>query len=277
MGLAETTRIAELTARPVPFHNPAADGKSYRAYPVDSSHELSSEPMVRADRRGLAGESYYARTDGMNVPYDRPLPGAPRYVWLRRSVADRLVRVNDRLEPAGLEVYLWDGYRTTECQQGIYDWMLEYVMGEKGIADPAEARESIAPYISDPSNYDRTNPATWISHITGAAVDLTLRRRSNGEHLHMGGVFDDPSDLSHTEYYEHPLRQDGSASAREARRNRRILFNAMIDEGFSNLPSEWWHYDWGDQLWAKNRPRIRIDEKVPTAWYGPADLSADFE
>ena len=24
----------------------------------------------------------------------------------------------------------------------------------------------------------------------------------------------------------------------------------MLDAGFSNLPSEWWHYDFGDQLWA---------------------------
>ena len=33
--------------------------------------------------------------------------------------------------------------------------------------------------------------------------------------------------------------------------NRRLLYSAMIDTGFTNLPSEWWHYDYGDENWAK--------------------------
>jgi D-alanyl-D-alanine dipeptidase len=32
--------------------------------------------------------------------------------------------------------------------------------------------------------------------------------------------------------------------------NRRLLHNTMTDAGFVNLPSEWWHFDYGDQLWA---------------------------
>lgn len=31
--------------------------------------------------------------------------------------------------------------------------------------------------------------------------------------------------------------------------NRRLLYNAMISAGFTNLPSEWWHYDYDTKFW----------------------------
>ncbi|MEA1973540.1 MAG: M15 family metallopeptidase, partial [Candidatus Cloacimonadota bacterium] len=39
-------------------------------------------------------------------------------------------------------------------------------------------------------------------------------------------------------------------SEEEALKNRRILYWAMIEEGFENYPDEWWHYSFGDQMWA---------------------------
>jgi D-alanyl-D-alanine dipeptidase len=91
----------------------------------------------------------------------------------------------------------------------------------------------------------------------------------------MGGVFDDPSDISHTAHFEDPAH-DTSCSGREARRNRRLLFWAMHAEGFASLPAEWWHYDWGDQLWSKNRHRAIPVERGLLAFYGPATQPADF-
>ena len=29
-----------------------------------------------------------------------------------------------------------------------------------------------------------------------------------------------------------------------------ILYNSMIKAGFTNLDSEYWHYDYGDKNWA---------------------------
>lgn len=34
------------------------------------------------------------------------------------------------------------------------------------------------------------------------------------------------------------------------RDNRRLLYKIMTEAGFTNLPSEWWHYDYGDRFWA---------------------------
>ena len=78
-------------------------------------------------------------------------------------------------------------------------------------------------------------------HTTGGAVDLTLID-TNGKPLNMGTDFDDFSEKANTDYYERHFNQ-------EITKNRRLLYNAMINEGFTNIPSEWWHYDYGDSYW----------------------------
>ncbi|MBQ4051251.1 MAG: hypothetical protein IJD13_06430, partial [Oscillospiraceae bacterium] len=36
----------------------------------------------------------------------------------------------------------------------------------------------------------------------------------------------------------------------EARDNRRLLYHVMIRAGFTNYDGEWWHFDYGNPLWA---------------------------
>ncbi|MGV8547019.1 M15 family metallopeptidase, partial [Pseudomonas aeruginosa] len=57
------------------------------------------------------------------------------------------------------------------------------------------------------------------------------------------------------------------ARQRRVRDHRRLLYHAMLDAGFSNLPSEWWHYDFGDQLWAWHTGATQ-------ALFGPVQLQA---
>jgi D-alanyl-D-alanine dipeptidase len=40
----------------------------------------------------------------------------------------------------------------------------------------------------------------------------------------------------------------------------------MTEEGFAGHPEEWWHFSWGDQLWAKLTG-------APAALYGLAEPS----
>jgi D-alanyl-D-alanine dipeptidase len=64
----------------------------------------------------------------------------------------------------------------------------------------------------------------------------------------MGTLFDEASPLSYTASLEKVKRL--SPEQKVARDNRRVLYNVMINAGFTNLPSEWWHFDFGNQLWA---------------------------
>jgi D-alanyl-D-alanine dipeptidase len=99
-------------------------------------------------------------------------------------------------------------------------------------------------------------------HSTGGAVDLTLRFRATGQPLFMGGLFDDVTEDAWTDAFEQ--KPIGSMSDEEARANRRILYWVMAEAGFANNPTEWWHYSWGDQMWAKLRGE-------PAALYGACD------
>jgi len=52
-------------------------------------------------------------------------------------------------------------------------------------------------------------------------------------------------------------------SDEEARPNRRLLPLLLMEEGFAGHPGEWWHFSWGDQLWAALT-------ETPQAHYGLA-------
>ena len=114
--------------------------------------------------------------------------------------------------------------------------------------------------VSMPS-YNILRPAV---HSTGGAVDLTIVG-PDGETLEMGTGFDEFNDATWTYAFE-PDSGTGLVND-EARDNRRLLYNVMTEVGFTNLPSEWWHFDYGDGMWAqlKNENAIyagRLDAEI---------------
>lgn len=98
------------------------------------------------------------------------------------------------------------------------------------------------------------------AHTTGGAIDLTLLD-PEGRELPMGCGFDAFTDKTCAAYFEAPEHVQG-AEDEQVRENRRLLYYAMIDAGFTNLPSEWWHYDYGDRFWAYYMRKPAIYEGV---------------
>ena len=94
-------------------------------------------------------------------------------------------------------------------------------------------------------SYNILRPAV---HSTGGAVDLTIVG-PDGEVLEMGTGFDEFNSATWTYAFE---PDSGTGLVNEtARDNRRLLYNVMTEVGFTNLPSEWWHFDYGDGMWAQ--------------------------
>lgn len=262
-------------AIPKRLHAPTA--RSYAHIPVDLSDPRNAEPLVKLADYGIAGGDYYARDDGNNPPYYRRFPAADAHVWSRRQVAERLQAVNAGLKPYGAELLALNGYRPVALQRQLWDFFLHQADIE--LDNPSE-RQRIAvagKYCSDPSHFDPADSRTWPTHATGGAIDLTLRAIATAEPLFMGGVFDDPDPVSHTGFFERKLVAHGgdmrllSASAREALRNRRLLHWAMIGEGFAGYAYEWWHFDWGTQMWVVDIAAGE-GERPGAAFYGPAEL-----
>lgn len=264
--------------RPIPGHAHPPTALDYKNVPVDWGDRRSSEALVDPIEWGIAAHGYYARTDGLNAPYHRGFASASERVFCRRSVAERLSKANERLLPLGVELFVLNGYRSLELQKELWDFFIQ--KGRESLDDPTEANcvAFAGEYCSDPREFDHSDSRTWPTHITGGAVDLTLRVRKTGEFLFMGSVFDDPDDVSHTGHFEKLCaghaseKKEVPLSYMEALRNRRLLYWIMREAGFANYPYEWWHFDWGTQFWITNYEVSSDGSARPTsAWYGPAE------
>jgi D-alanyl-D-alanine dipeptidase len=211
---------------------------------IRRDNALFGEKMVEAREAGLKGENFYASP--RNPPYWQKVDGATEKLLVRQGVADRLARVNARAGEAGLELYLFDAWRPRAVQAFFHDvWMPRELQRRNPALSGAPLIEEVERYWAAPSA-NENSPAP---HATGGAVDLTLRWKDS-ETLWMGSLFDDVTPLAHRDRFEKLDSGNFSFSDQEAQANRRLLHWLMREEGFAGHPDEWWHFSWGDQMWA---------------------------
>ena len=134
---------------------------------------------------------------------------------LRYDVAIRLVKVQAALvQGAGYGLKVWDCYRPISVQQKF--WAL--VPDSRYVARPV---------------IENGKPIKGSKHNRGAAVDLTLVDAA-GKEVEMPTDYDD---------FSHKAHRDHAGATDAARRHRQILEDAMKQQGFEPLPTEWWHFD----------------------------------
>ncbi len=237
--------------------------------PLDLRDARAQEPLVALAEYALAGESYYARTDGGNAPYHRPIAGSLSVPWARRSVAEKLSRVNRALHRRGYRLFVWDAYRPVACQRGLWDFFWEKALAEAPDADDATLRARVLTFVSDPSGFNPDDPASAPTHATGGAIDLTLQHLGTGTVAEMGADFDETSERSASDFYELALERGEIAADDPRLLHRRLLHTAMREEGFVNYPPEFWHFDWGNQMYIRNLAAMGGDAPQ-AAWYGYA-------
>ena len=238
--------LADLTQRPVP---PSAEAlarkRGYReTVLIDFAGGLAKEACVEVRGLGIAGDNHY--NTPRNPPYYVSVPGSIAELYLRKSVAGKLMDVNARLKPAGIELYLFDAWRPQAIQRYFHDvWFPEWLVKRQPHLAGQTLVEEVEKYWAAPTAGENS-PSP---HSTGAALDLTLIFSDTRQPLFMGGIFDDLTEEAWTDGFER--KAVASMSDEEAQANRRLLYWAMTEAGFANNPTEWWHYSWGDQLWAK--------------------------
>jgi D-alanyl-D-alanine dipeptidase len=175
-------------------------------------------------------------------PHPYAVLGAPYPVnacpfRLRQAVVLRLVaaqKLLQRYQPDSC-LLIFDAWRPIAVQQYMVEWSL---------AQPGTTPAAVNALWAPPS----TDPLTPPPHSTGSAVDLCLASR-DGKPLPMGGEIDAMGAIAEPQHFSSaPL---GTEEA-NWHRNRTILANAMGKAGFSQHPNEWWHFSYGDQMWAWN-------------------------
>lgn len=166
------------------------------------------------------------------------IPGATEKCVLRKSVIYMLEKALSHLD-SRYTFKIYDAWRPIEVQQFLFDKYYREIASVHVDWSNDRIIEATKKFVSLPS-YDLEHPSV---HSTGGAVDLTLIDKATGKELNMGTDFDDFTEKAHTDYFENG--QDDFI-----RDNRRILYWCMTRAGFTNLPSEWWHYDYGDSFWS---------------------------
>ena len=180
-------------------------------------------------------------TDIEYVPYyyNLGLKYSTNKCYLRKEVLDLLIKARTLL-PEGYDFKILDGYRSIELQEELYYYYYNKIIKEFNLESLSKKEKElfVNQYVALPKKDNLYAPA----HTTGGAVDLLLTYR--GKDLDFGVKFDEFTDKTKTNYYEE------NDISEEIKNNRRMLYNIMTQVGFTNLPSECWHYDYGNNNWA---------------------------
>jgi D-alanyl-D-alanine dipeptidase len=205
------------------------------------------EPLVAIPLEKFAVETPHAYQK-LGAPYHLSFVNSPYY--LRSSVLDCLLTAQLQLQKnyPNWKILIFDAYRPVEVQQFMVDYSFNQLLKERGLNPDhlsAEQRQLILTEVYQFWASPSLDPATPPPHSTGAALDITLVN-DIGTVLNMGSEIDEISPRSYPNYFEN----SSDPTEKSYHQNRQILSEVMKTAGFQQHPNEWWHFSWGDQLWA---------------------------
>jgi len=155
----------------------------------------------------------------------------PRVFWVRESMAKRLVVLADALSKAGLFFHVEDAFRPVGVQEGLFKRRVDWILNEhpdwnwEAVLTEAKSKTAVTPRLA--------------SHKSGAAIDITLRRISDGSPLDLGNKYPEGGAL---------VAIDCPFVTLEQWQTRQIFANSFRMAGFSIYPGEDWHASFDDNL-----------------------------
>ncbi|GEM_PF-2376188 len=199
---------------------------------LDTKHKLYKEKLVDCQKLGLMGESYYYNFRNKK-PFNKFKKYLKKNIYLRKSVAEDLKKVDDYLRQFGLALYLKSGYRNYYIQLSA----IEFYTKKGG--------ESQKQLFAQPEERSKTHP---FPHSTGGAIDLTLYNLKKKDFVNLR--FRKDITIFGIEKVKKLTKQE-----KEILEYRRILYNVLCapivlskDKLFVAHPFEYWHFSRGDQL-----------------------------
>jgi zinc D-Ala-D-Ala dipeptidase len=175
--------------------------------------------------------------------------------FLRESVVKNLIDAQNYLQllRPGWYIQIFDAYRPVAVQQFMVNYSFAQALQERKLIEDnlsLQQREEVWQAVYEIWAVPSLDMNTPPPHSTGAAVDITLVDE-NGEVVNMGSPIDEMSERSHPDYYVNRNQ--------EYHHRRQLLCDVMLKVGFQRNPREWWHFSFGDQMWAWlcNQPTAR--------------------
>lgn len=154
-------------------------------------------------------------------------------LFARKSVADMLAKAR-KLLPGNTTFVINDAWRPLSAQKMYFDYYTRKFKNRHTKWTRSQIYNEAAKYAIPPDQPLRAG------HMTGAAIDLKLWR--NGRTLPM---------QSRRLAFEKRANTDSPQLQEFINRNRALLKSVMEEVGFVNYPKEYWHYSYGDIMWAE--------------------------
>ena len=144
---------------------------------------------------------------------------------MTKEAAAALMNANNALKEQGYTIKIYDAYRPQSAVDHFVSWSNDY--------NDQRMKSEFYPELDKSVLFSNGYIAAYSGHSHGSTIDLTLVDLSTGEEVDMGGTFDYFGTLSHPDY---------TGITSQQYENRMTLRSAMINNGFSPLSTEWWHF-----------------------------------
>ena len=151
---------------------------------------------------------------------------------IRRVVRDKVVACSQAL-PDGLCLMIFEAFRPRARQWELWNPVFASIRDTNPDWSEAQVYTEATRWVSPPDGFGS-------GHQAGAAIDVKLARADRSE-LDFGGPMKGLSGNAPTDWPVSP----------EIRKNRDTLVAALQAVGMINYPDEWWHFSYGDRLWAE--------------------------
>jgi D-alanyl-D-alanine dipeptidase len=204
----------------------------------------SGEPLLPIPLEHFAAQTPHAYQK-LHAPYGKLSP-----YYLRESVLQNLIQAQNQLQQThpNWRILIFDAYRPVGVQQFMVDYTFAELVNNQNInldqlnqTEITELWQQVYQFWAKPS----LDPATPPPHSTGAAIDVTLVDE-NGNLVNMGSAIDEISPVSFPDYFAN----SNDFPEKQYHVDRQLLNEVMRSANFQRHPNEWWHFSYGDQMWA---------------------------
>jgi D-alanyl-D-alanine dipeptidase len=151
-----------------------------------------------------------------------------------RPVITQKIHQALELLPIDKAFMLFETYRPRSRQMKLWEKVLVQMRAENPGINEEELTIKAENFVANPYGFGS-------GHQAAAAIDITLCDLDGNEY-DMGTAMKEFNVRTETSYHDLPS---------EIIERRQLLKSVLEQVGLINYPSEWWHFSYGDRLWAE--------------------------
>ena len=213
-------------------------GTFYAQRSVSQQEVIATVPIRESSERMLFLPKLFQERDLLlslsDIPFNKACgewADKPRVFWTRESMANRLLILAEAFSKIDLLFHIEDAFRPVGVQEGLFKRRVGWIQNEHPDWDwnkvllEAKSKTAVSPRLA--------------SHKSGAAIDITLRRISDGSSLDLGNKYLEGGAL---------VAVDCPFITTEQWQTRQLFANSFRMAGFAIYDGEDWHASYQDNL-----------------------------